>query len=97
MLIAACTSTSTLSQHQCTSCMALVKDAKCRQCLRFSCKGHDLFGVVKRRRDSEQDHQKRLKKNTFSFLFFYTSMKSWRGYILTSVCLSLCVCLSVCE
>ena len=29
-----------------------------------------------------------------SLLFFYTSTKSWRGYIFTSVCL--CVCVSVC-
>ena len=27
---------------------------------------------------------------------FYTSKKSWRGYIFTAVCLCVCVCLSVC-
>ena len=27
---------------------------------------------------------------------FYTSSKSWRGYIFTAVCLCVCVCLSVC-
>ena len=28
--------------------------------------------------------------------FFYTSKKSWRGYIFTSVCLCVCVCVFVC-
>ena len=28
--------------------------------------------------------------------FFYTSRKSWRGYISTSVCLSVCQCVCVC-
>ena len=30
------------------------------------------------------------------FFFFYTSMKSWRVYIFTAVCLCVHVCLSVC-
>ena len=29
-------------------------------------------------------------------VFFYTSTKSWRGYIFTSVCLSVCQCVCVC-
>ena len=29
------------------------------------------------------------------FFFYYTFMKSWKGYIFTPVCL--CVCLSVCQ
>ena len=35
-----------------------------------------------------------LKLMTRRLLSFYTSTKSWRGYIFTAVCL--CVCLSVC-
>ena len=36
-------------------------------------------------------------KRWFIFFFcFYTSTKSWRGYIFTAVCLCVCVCLSVC-
>ena len=34
------------------------------------------------------------KKDWPTYPIFYTSTKSWRGYIFTSVCL--CVCLSVC-
>ena len=29
-------------------------------------------------------------------ILFYTSTKSWRGYIFTAVCVCVCVCLSVC-
>ena len=28
--------------------------------------------------------------------FYYTSTKSWRGYIFNAVCLCVCVCLSIC-
>ena len=36
-------------------------------------------------------------RNIFgSILCYYTSTKSWRGYIFTAVCLCVCVCLSVC-
>ena len=31
----------------------------------------------------------------FQILGYYTSTKSWRGYIFTAVCLSVCVCLCV--
>ena len=30
-------------------------------------------------------------------IFFYTSTKSWRGYIFITVCLCVCVCESVCQ
>ena len=29
------------------------------------------------------------------FFYFYTSTKSWRGYIFITVCLSVCVCVCV--
>ena len=41
----------------------------------------------------------RSMKSTSSMLavsYFYTSTKSWRGYIFTAVCVCVCVCLSVC-
>ena len=34
------------------------------------------------------------KLNFILFVFFYTSTKSWRGYIFIAVCL--CICVSVC-
>ena len=32
----------------------------------------------------------------FDLVLFYTSTKSWRGYIFTAVCLCVCVCVWVC-
>ena len=45
-------------------------------------------------RTENQSSQSSPEVQLFSHFRFYTSTKSWRGYVFTSVCL--CVCLSVC-
>ena len=58
----------------------------------FSFKFHkeNLYKSTKKIKYKIHDTQNSSEDN------YYTSTKSWRGYIFTSVCLCVCVCVCVC-